>query len=268
MVLAAPGVSSLSATALRVLLALLSHASFKRLDGVVWPTVALLEANVHRGERQVTRALRELEDAGLLKSLSRSRSGGRRRRLVIPQLFATAQPDTVWQGTPSPGDSLPQTSGVTRTETGTEPFRTQPQNSSTATSPPTGGEDPVPLAALVGKYRGRPEPGSTSPPRRTRTSGRYDALPPSAFTSRDAMWTALREASAHRLLDVEPNSEAHLLAWTTLAHFARRRSISAEKAGGYLRRVLEQHEGSLERAAGSVSIEFEEDARRWLHRHR
>lgn len=268
MVLAAPGVSSLSATALRVLLALLSHANFTRLDGVVWPTVASLSGLVDRSGRQVSRALRELEKAGVVKSLSPGHSGGRRRCLVIPQLLESAQPDTVRQAPPSPDDSLPLTPGVTQTETETEPLGTQPQNSTRAPAASPVTEDPVPLASLLGGYGAHEEPARVALPMRTRVSGRYDALPPSAFSSRDAMTTALREASTHGLLDSAPTSEAKLIAWTTLAHCARRRALTASKAGGYLRRVLQQHDGSLERAAASVPAEFEEEARLWLHRNR
>lgn len=150
----------------------------------------------------------------------------------------------------------------------TKPCRTQPQNSNTAAPPTPVDGEPVSLGALVGKVRERVTPTASAPPRRTRTTERYDALPPAAFTSREAMWTALREASSHGLLDSEPTSEADLLAWTTLAHFARRRSTNAAKAGGYLRRVLEQHEGSLRDAAVSVPTEFEDEAQHWLREHR
>lgn len=268
MLLEAPGVSSLSPTALRVLIALLSHANFSRLDGLVWPTVASLSTLVGRGGRQVTRALRELEGSGLVESLGRTRSGGRLRRVIIPELFAADPPDTVWQAPPSPDDSLPQPSGVTQTETETEPFGTQTQNSTSAAPSSPAGEDPVPLAALLGKHRARAESVGVTPPAKTNRSRPYDALPESAFSSRAAMATALREAGAHGLLDSEANSEAQLFAWTTLAHFAHRRAHTPSKAGGYLRRVLELHDGSLERAAASVPAEFEDEARRWIHRHR
>lgn len=250
----------------RVLLAVLKHADFGGGTGVAWPSVATIAGAAGYSTRHVHRALRSLEDCGLVVPTNAASNGrSLRRQVCIPGLFES--PPIAATGTPdcSPEVSPPVTTVVTQTETRSELGETQEQ---TKTSP----ADELPAPSRGPAQRGGGPTiaaGLTVCDPAKQPKGNFDALPPAAFDSLDGMRRAFQASLAHGLIaGVMRNSEAAWNAFVSLALYAQAKSRRPGNPGGYFRTILEGHDRDVIAAGSSIPLGFEDAAGAWIQQHR